>query len=99
MRIYVAADVDLLQRLRAGERVVAPAFTGDTEDEEDEYAALEEAAASSRAALAADVVASEDGFTLEQVASFHVDLDGTGDLAWFATQELDDVLAELQRDS
>ena len=34
--------------------------------------------------------------TLAKVASFHVDLDASGDLAWFATQEVDAVLLALR---
>jgi hypothetical protein len=34
--------------------------------------------------------------TLADVASFHLDVDGTGDLAWYATQEIDAVLRTLQ---
>ena len=95
MRIYVAVDAELLQKLAAGERVSAPAFRAETEDEEDEAAALEEAAEHGRIVVAADVEGTDD-VTLEDVASLHVDLDGTGDLAWFATQEIDAVLRIVQ---
>ena len=95
MRIYLALDAELLAKLAAGERVSAPAFCAETEDEEDELAALEEAAEHGPAVAAADVGASDD-VTLDEIASFHVDLDGTGDLAWFATQEIDAVLRIVQ---
>ena len=95
MRIYVAVDAELLQRLAAGERISAPAFRAETEDEEDEAAALEEAAEHGRIVVAADVEGDDD-VTLDDVASLHVDLDGTGDLAWFATQEIDAVLRIVQ---
>lgn len=91
MRIYVAVDADLLERLAAGERISAPAFMAESEDEADEAAALEEAAAHGRVVVAADVEGTDD-VTLEDVAALHVDLDGSGDLAWFATQEIDTVL-------
>lgn len=95
MRIYVAVDAELLEKLSAGERISAPAFRAETEDEEDEAAALEEAAEHGRVVVAADVEGTDD-VTLDDVASLHVDLDGTGDLAWFATQEIDAVLRIVQ---
>ncbi len=95
-RIYVAVDADLLERLAAGQRISAPAFMAETEDEEDELAALEEAAQHGPVVAAADV-GDSDEVGLEDIASFHVDLDGTGDLAWFATQEIDAVLREAQK--
>ncbi len=96
MRIYLALDADMLEKLAAGERISAPAFCAETEDEEDELAAMEEAAEHGTAVAAADVGASDD-VTLTEIASFHVDLDGTGDLAWFATQEIDAVLRIVQK--
>lgn len=96
MRIYVALDADQLQQLAAGVRVTGPAFRAETDDEEDEHAALEEAASHGTVAVAADVDGSDDALTLNDVASFHVDVDGTGDLAWYATQEIDAVLALVQ---
>lgn len=96
MRIYVAVDADLLERLAAGERITAAAFSAESEDEEDELAALEEAAEHGPVVAAADVDGTDD-VTLEDIASFHVDLDGTGDLAWFATQEIDAVLRAAQK--
>ncbi|GAA3514066.1 hypothetical protein GCM10022234_06100 [Aeromicrobium panaciterrae] len=95
MRIYVAVDAELLRQLAAGERVSAPAFRAETEDEEDEAAALEDAAEHGCVVVAADVDGTDD-VTLEDVAALHVDLDGTGDLAWFATQEIDAVLRIVQ---
>lgn len=96
MRIYVAVDAELLELLAAGGRISAPAFRAESEDEEDELAALEEAAQHGTVVAAADVDGTDD-VTLEDVASFHVDLDGTGDLAWFATQEIDAVIREAQK--
>jgi hypothetical protein len=92
VRIYVALDADQLEQLATGVRVTGPAFRAETDDEEDEHAALEEAASHGRVVAAADVEGSDDALTLDDVASFHVDADGTGDLAWYATQEIDAVL-------
>lgn len=96
MRIYVAADVALLQRLQAGESVTATAFRAETDDEEDELAALDAAAEVGDAVVAAEVDGPDDVLTLQDVASIHVDLDGSGHLAWFATQEIDAVLTVLR---
>lgn len=96
MRIYVAVDAELLERLAAGGRISAPAFHAETEDEEDELAALEEAAKHGPVVAAADVDGSDD-VELSDIASFHVDLDGTGHLAWFATQEIGAVIREAQK--
>ncbi len=95
MRIYVAVDADLLEQLAAGVRISGPAFRAETEDEEDEAAALEEAAEHGRVVVAADVDAGDE-IALTDVASLHLDLDGTGDLAWFATQEIGTVLRIVQ---
>jgi hypothetical protein len=92
VRIYVALDAEQLQQLAEGVRVTGPAFRAETEDEEDEHAALEEAASYGSVVAAADVEGSDDALTLDDVAAFHVDVDGSGDLAWYATQEIDVVL-------
>lgn len=97
MRIYVALDADRLRLLADGAGVTGPAFRAESEDEEDELAALEEAALHGPVVAAADVDGADDTVTLDDVASFHLDVDGTGDLAWYATQELDAVLHEVQQ--
>ena len=67
-----------------------------SEDEEDDLAALEEASEHGFVVAVAEVDGSDD-VALENIVSFHVDLDGSGDLAWFATQEIDAVLREAQK--
>ena len=98
MRLYLAAGPSALHSLRDGQSVTLPAFAAASEDEEDEFAALE-AAAESGPVVVADVDEVDPGdeqtVTLDQVVALHVDVDGSGDLAWFATQEIDDVLALL----
>lgn len=85
----------------------------DADDEELAYAAMTAAGQEGtppRIVVAADVGTDEhpedDGVvtpvepvTLDDVASFHVDAGGAlgEDLAWYATQELDDLVAELER--
>lgn len=96
MRIYCAVDAALLARLQAGESVTVTAFRAETEDEEDELAALDAAADVGDAVVAAEVDAPGDVLTLQDVASIHVDLDGSGHLAWFGTQEIEAVLQLLR---
>ena len=96
MRVYLAVTLDDLIALAAGDPVTAPAFLAASQDEEDELAALEEAAEQGDAAAAADLDDPDGPATLADVASFHVDVDGTGDLAWYATQEIDDVIRTLR---
>lgn len=100
MRLYLAADRSALETLLDGGSVTLPAFVAASDDEEDEFSALTEAAEAGPVALAVDVEAVDDGddqtVTLKQLAALHLDADGSGDLAWFATQELDTVLALLR---
>lgn len=95
MRVYFAADAATLRQLDEGNAVDLPAFVPASEDELDEFAALSDAAEAGDVVIAADVDAPEQLITLEHVASFHLDADGSGDLAWYATQELGQVVALL----
>lgn len=96
MRVYLALGVDELTSLAAGEPVSASAFVAASEDEEDELAALEEAAENGATVAAVELDDPDASATLADVASFHVDVDGTGDLAWYATQEVDAVLRAVR---
>lgn len=95
MRVYLAVGRDDLTTLAAGGSISAPAFLAASEDEEDELAALEEAAEHAAAVAAAELDDPDGAVRLEDIVSFHVDVDGTGDLAWYATQEIDAVLNTL----
>lgn len=95
MRAYFAATAAALQQLRDGEAVTLPSFVPASEDELDEFAALSDAAQAGDVVIAADVDAPDQPISLQQVASFHLDADGSGDLAWYATQELVEVVALL----
>jgi hypothetical protein len=99
MRLYLSAGADALRSLRDGASVTLPAFAAASDDEEDEFAALAAAAEGSAAVVVADVDRPDQGddqaITLEQVDAIHVDVDSSGDLAWFATQEIDEVLRLL----
>jgi len=99
MRLYLTADAAALRSLRDGGSVTLPAYVAASDDEEDEFTALAAAAETGTVVVVADVDDPHDGddhaITLDQVVAVHVDLDGSGDLAWFATQEIDDVLGLL----
>jgi hypothetical protein len=96
MRLYLSADAAALRSLRDGASATLPAFTASSDDEEHEFAALAAAAESATAVVVADVDDPDDGddqtIALEEVVAVHVDVDGSGDLAWYATQEIDAVV-------
>lgn len=96
MRVYLALTLDDLAQLQAGEQIAPDAYVAASQDEEDELAALEEAAAHGVAAAAAEVADEDDPVSLVDIASFHLDVDGSGDLAWYATQEIDAVIREAR---
>lgn len=96
MRIYLPVDIDELELLDHGSAIEATRFVPEDEDEESEFSAFSAAAVNSRAVVSADVTSLDVPVTLAEVVAFHLDLDGSGDLAWFATQEIDAVLAALR---
>lgn len=96
MRIYLPATLGDVELLAAGSALAAQVFVPATDDEEGEFAAFGEAAQLGAVVISADVEASDAPLTIDNVASFHVDIDGSGDLAWFATQEIDAVLLALR---
>ena len=107
MRIYVPLTLERLADLAsAGElRGYDEPFVADGEDEEAEYAALVAAADASaalqpagarRVVVVAEVGREGEPVPLRRVVAVHADTEGAGpddDLAWFATQEIPDLLA------
>lgn len=91
----MGADAAGLARLRDGEALGGHTVTAQSEDEEHELDALLEAADAGPVVVVAEVASADAPVTLDWVAALHVDPDGSGDLAWYASQELDDVLALL----
>ena len=89
MRIYVTADAPALRSLRDGGSVALPAIPTVSDDEADEFAALSKAAEDGAVVVVAEVGDEGQPVTLSEVQALHVDADGTGDLAWYATQEID----------
>ena len=96
MRVYVPATLADVEKLAAGGALTAQVFTPASEDEDSEFAAFGEAAEHGAVVISVDVEANDSPVNIDNVASFHVDLDGSGDLAWFATQEIDAVLLALR---
>lgn len=96
MRIYLPVDIADLELLDRDSAIEVTRFVPEDEDEESEFSAFSAAAANGRAVVSADVPSLDVPVTLAEVAAFHVDLDGSGDLAWFATQEIGAVLAALR---
>ena len=98
MRLYLTADAAALRSLRDGASVTLPAFAAASDDEEDEFAALAAASEAGSVVVVAEVDDPDDGddqtITLDEVVAVHVDADGSGALAWYATQEID-VVREL----
>ncbi len=107
MRIYVPLTLERLATLASsGElRDHDEPFVADGEDEEAEYAALMAAADASaalqpagarRVVVVAEVGREGEPVPLRRVLAVHADTEGAGpddDLAWFATQEIPDLLA------
>jgi hypothetical protein len=98
MRVYLGLSIDELEALATGAAVTpAEAFLAASVDEEDELAALEEAAEHGVVAAAAELDDPDGEVALVDIASLHVDLDDSGDLAWFATQEIAAVIELVRR--
>lgn len=96
MRVYLGLSADDLIALEAGRAVTpAEAFLAASVDEEDELAALEVAAEHGAVAAAAELDDPDGPVELSDIESLHLDIDDSGDLAWFATQEIAAVIALL----
>lgn len=94
-RAYVPADREQLALLLTGELPIYQIVWPESEDEQDEYDALMTAAEYGEVVIAVDVNADAELAERTQVAAIHLDVDGSGDLAWFAPDELSDVIALL----
>ncbi|MCW2818229.1 MAG: hypothetical protein JWR42_1016 [Marmoricola sp.] len=107
MRIYLPLTLERLADLAAAGEVREPEepFVAEGEDEDSEYAALMSAADVSaslqpsgarRVVVVAEVGREGDPVLLRHVLAVHADVAGArpdDDLAWFATQEIPDLLA------
>jgi len=97
VRVYGPADVAALRTLAAGRPVELEVVTAASEDEQDEYDALVTAAELARVVVTAEIESARAPIRAQDVRSFHLDADGSGDLAWYAPQELDQVIELLRR--
>ena len=95
MRAYFAADAELLGRLREGGTYTGDLQVATSDDELDEFDAMTAAAQPDRAVVAVEVDQPHQPVGLADVAAFHVDADGSGDLAWYAAEEIDQVVGLL----
>ena len=94
MRVYLGTDSGGLRALRDGS-LDAPAVLAESDDEQHEYEAMLAAAEDGPVVVVAEIDHDEQPVALRDVVSFHTDIDGSGDLAWFAAQEIDAVLDHL----
>jgi hypothetical protein len=92
MRAYAAIGPHEVDELRLGRSVTTSLVVPVGESDDEEFAALEQAASQTQVVAAVDVDAADSAFTLDDVAAFHVDADGSGHLQWFARQECDAVM-------
>lgn len=95
-RSYVALTLQELIALRDSSIKPTHVVRAVSEDEQDEFDAMMTAAQLGPAVVAAELGADLALLDPEQVAAFHIDLDGSGDLAWFAPSEMDVVIGLLE---
>lgn len=95
VRVYGAAEVQHLRELEEDRPVTLDVVTAASQDEEDEYDALLTAADDGRVVVCAELDAVDAPIRWRDLQSLHVDADGSGDLAWYAPQELDQVIELL----
>lgn len=92
MRAYAALGPHEVVELRHGGALSSGLVVPASESDDDEFAALEQAAGQAQVVAAVEVDTADSPITLADVASFHVDGDGSGHLQWFARQEIDAVV-------
>ena len=97
MRVWIGTDLDGVRGLADGGTLAGVRFTAESEDEQDEHDAMQAAVEDGPAVVVAEVAQEDDAVTLAEVRAVHVDTDGSGDLAWFATQEVAAVVEALER--
>lgn len=96
MRVWVAADAAALRNLKDGSPLVAERVAAESEDEAHEHEAMLAAAEAGPVVVVAELDDDAE-LTVDLVQALHVDADGSGELAWYATQEIDEVVALLER--
>lgn len=96
IRVYAPATAAHLRDLADERPLELEVLTAASDDEEDEYDALLTAAEQGTVVITAEVETTEAPIRPQDVQALHLDADGSGDLAWYAPQELDQVLAMLE---
>ena len=96
MRIYVGTDAAGLRALKAG-GLEAAAVLAESEDEEHEYEAMLAAAEDGPVVVVAQIEGDDQPVAMDDVVALHTAVDDSGDLAWFAPQEIDAVLEQLEQ--
>ncbi|MGA8851427.1 MAG: hypothetical protein WB508_06870 [Aeromicrobium sp.] len=94
--MYLPAGSAELRRLVAGGAIQVEGFLAVSTDEEDELGALEAAGEEAGCVVVAEVSDPDGPVDLDDVEALHVDIDDSGALAWFGTQEIAAVI-ELVR--
>ena len=97
MRVWVGADLVAVRTLADGGTLDGARVAAESDDEEHEHEAMLAAAEDGPAVVVAEVTDGAAEITLRHVRAVHVDTDGSGDLAWFATQEVAAVVEALER--
>lgn len=99
VRVWVGVDADALWSLREGQPLGGEVVAAESDDEQHEMEALQAAAEDGPVVVVAEVAEAADGaaadVTLADVEALHLDVDGSGSLAWYAPQEIDTVLGLL----
>jgi len=97
IRVYAPTDLERLRELAQDQPLELDVVTADSEDEEDEYDALLEAAELGPVVVTAEVDDAAAPIRPQDVRAIHLDADGSGDLAWYAPQELEQVIVLLEQ--
>ncbi len=87
-RVYLPVGAVELRRLAGGESVTVEGYVAASADEQDELDALGAAADEAPAVAVAETDDPDGPITIDVVQSLHAAVDDSGDLAWFATQEI-----------
>lgn len=95
MRAYLPASRSQVDELAGGAKIHGGLIFPASDDEVAEFEAMAEAADQGVVVIAVDVSVTDEAVELANIASWHVDLDASGFLAWFATQEIDQVRSIL----
>lgn len=92
MRVWAGIDAAALVALRDGGTLAGELVAAESEDEQHEYEALLAASEDGPVVVVAELPQPEAGVTLDLVEAWYVDADGSGELAWYAPEEVGAVL-------